>query len=147
LFKNLQKIRIVKSDRLLGNLQLPALSIAKLQAIGKIIAISVATGAVLSGDRGQKVPYFRYDISPGITSFGPGTDVTSRPDLTWSEAVSITYFRNISVLYMYTILAGPGEVGPHPDGPMVFGKPQFQLRKTILFPDVIQTRVLRKGQD
>lgn len=98
-------------------------------------------------NRDRRIPYFRYDRLPGRVSFGPGTDVTSRADLTWSEALAITYHLDVDTLYMYTLLTRPGDVGHHPAGPFVGNVPQFQLVKTVSAPNVIMTRVLRRGDE
>ncbi len=82
-----------------------------------------------------------------MTSFPPGTDVTTRGDLTWSQAISITFFYQTEILYVYLLKARPGEVGPHPAGPFVMGIPQFQLVQTIKTPNVSLARILMKGDE
>lgn len=90
--------------------------------------------------------YYRYDAAKGKTSFGPGTDVTNRRDLTWSEAISITYFLDIKCLYVYSLVDRGGKVDAHPAGPLVMGKPQFQMKGTISAPDVQFIKELKKEQ-
>jgi hypothetical protein len=98
-----------------------------------------------NGDK--RIPYFRYDRFPGMVSFGPGTDVTSRGNLTWSEAIAISFHHDVDTLYMYTLLTRPGDVGHHPAGPFIGSVPQFQLVNTVAAPNVIMTRVLRRGDE
>jgi RHS repeat-associated protein len=89
--------------------------------------------------------FYRYDKDAAKTSFGAGTDVTTTGDLSWSRAISITYYSGINCLFVYKLTDKIGAVGAHPDGPTVMGLPQFQLRATISAPDVQFTKVLRKG--
>jgi len=124
------------------------------QAAQRSLMASIAKAApmvgliMIGGDEGEppKIPYYRYDRSGTMTSFGPGTDITSRGTLSFSEALSISYQRDVDTLYMYTILTSLGDVAHHPDGPFVGNVPQFKLVSMKTFPDVILTRTLKKGQ-
>jgi len=98
----------------------------------------------------RKRPFYRYEIRPGMTYFEAGTDITDRPDLDWSQAVSITFMKDltaqgIDTIYMYTLMTRAGDVEPHPDGPFVFGGVgQWNLANSISGDDVILTRVVKK---
>ena len=110
---------------------LSTISAAKLASITRIVVIAVAVGAELGGDRGPTILHFRYDARPGLTAFGVGTDVTSRGDLSYSQALTITFQLNVNTLYMYTLFTRLGDVGFHPDGPFVGNVPQFQLVRPV----------------
>jgi hypothetical protein len=96
--------------------------------------------------RENKVPHVRYDIRPGMTYFGPGTWVLGfeGASLEWSAAIAVTYFYGVDTLYMYTVMARPGDVTPYG---LVNGFPQYRLARTISAPDVILTRIVRKPDD
>lgn len=64
--------------------------------------------------------------------------------LDWSQAISVTYFYEVSTLFMYTIMARPVDVTPYG---LVSGIHQYRLARTISGPDVIMTRILRKPDD
>lgn len=63
------------------------------------------------------------------------------------NAVTRTNQWQYDTLYVYTLTAKSGDVGTHPDGPFVMGIPQYQLIKTITYPDVTLTRTLKKGSE
>jgi len=96
--------------------------------------------------RESKVPYVRYDIRTGMTCFGPGTWVLGfeGASLEWSAAIAVTYFYGVETLYMYTVMARPGDVTPYG---LVNGLPQYRLSRTISAPDVILTRIVKKPDD
>jgi len=80
-----------------------------------------------------------------MTSFGTSTFVlgVQGANLNWSRAISITYAYDVTTLYMYTVMAGAGEVMPCG---FVSGLPQFTLNTTISAPYVILTRILTKPE-
>lgn len=89
--------------------------------------------------------YYRYDRYSNKAAFGPGQDVTTKGDLSWSRALAISYHHDVRCLFVYSLKVRKGEVGEHPDGPYVNGVPQYRLLSTIHEPNVTLIKTLNFG--
>jgi RHS repeat-associated protein len=106
-------------------------------------SIVKVTTLTLDRDNNNYVVY-RYDMLPGRSWFPIGTYVTDRGDLSWSRAIGITYFENLSVLYVYRLNVRLADLGPAPGGPTVNGLRQWVLENNVFNVNFIKP--LLKGE-
>lgn len=123
----------------LDAIKLPTISIAFARAVTIVGTIALT----LTGDEAVKNGiFYRYDAIPGLSVFPPGTFVTDNPNLSWSRAVAITFFTDLSVLYVYALTTKPADVGPSLFP--VNGIRQWQLENWVFSVRMVKT--LLKGE-
>ncbi len=119
------------------------LSRAFAMAVFQTVTVAVAVDVAVQQKRDWKGTVFRYDPVPGKSFFPTGTYVTDNPYLTWSQAVSITFFENMQYLYVYQLSVRPADLGP--ELKPVMGHRQWQLDNTVYNVKIIRTMSKQGG--
>jgi len=118
-------------------LGMPTLTRAFAVAMFRTITAAIAIEVGLQLKKEWKSSVFRYDPVPGKASFLVGTYVTDNPNLTWSQAVNITFFEGMNYLYVYQLTVRPADLGPALNP--VMGVRQWQLENNVYNVKIIRT--------